>query len=87
MIGNKNSSMASGGNKLKRLEQLGLPGRDGFMLGFEARGLKKLRLEKSNEVFLDRQELLQQNTHIYVQRKIIWKDINKTYLYLLVFLH
>lgn len=79
--------MGSGGNKLKRLEQLGLPARDGLVLGFEARGLKKLRLEKGIEVFLDRQELLQQNTYICVQRKTIWKDIGKVYLYLLVFLH
>lgn len=79
--------MGAEGNKLQRLEQLGLPGRDGLVLGFEARGLKKLRLEKGIEVFLDRQELLQQNTHICVQRKTIWKDTDKTYLYLLVFLY
>lgn len=54
MVGNKNTSMGSEGNKLRRLEQLGLPGRDGLVLGFEARGLKKLRLEKGIEVFLGR---------------------------------
>ena len=55
MVGNKNISMGSEGNKgLRRLEQLGLPGRDGLVLGFEARGLKKLRLERGIEVFLDR---------------------------------
>lgn len=39
------------GNKLRRLEQLGLPGRDGWFWGFEARGLKKLRLEKALKYF------------------------------------
>ena len=57
------------------------------MLGFEARGMEKLRVEKGTEVFFGGAGIIV--TKYVFKEKKIWKDIDKTfaYLYLPVFLH